>query len=71
MADTASTALSAAADHPHAPIGHLEKLAAIQRRHLMVWAVFAPRFVFAAALQGVAALSSVLLWALVFSGATF
>ena len=41
--------------------------AAIQRRHLMVWAVFAPRFVFAAALQSVAALSSVLLWALVFS----
>ena len=37
--------------------------AALQRRHLMVWAIFAPRFVFAASLQAVSVLGSQLLWA--------
>lgn len=32
--------------------------AALQRRHLMVWAIFAPRFVFAASLRAVAALGA-------------
>jgi GPI ethanolamine phosphate transferase membrane region len=39
--------------------------AVVQRRHLMLWAVFAPKFVFDAVMQAVVGASLVLMWAVV------